>query len=112
MKKSTRKQLATSVLFVSLLTTTSFGVNAATIKGAQSCGVWIEDREAKRFPVQAWVIGYLSGIASATDSNFLQATDLPSIALWVDKFCRANPLKDISDAGNELARELMARKPK
>ena len=110
MQRTIPKKLVVGFLSALILATTPFEVNAVTIKGAQSCGVWVQDREAKNIAVQAWLIGYLSGVAVATQQDFLHGKDLPSLSLWVDNFCRANPLKDVEDAASVLGKELMKQK--
>jgi hypothetical protein len=75
-----------------------------------SCGVWAE-RRARQTAVthQQWIIGYLSGLASQSRSNFLQGIDDLSIYLWIDKFCRESPLSEIHFGASQLARELHAK---
>ena len=55
-------------------------------------------------------MGYLSGIALALDKDFWgqpgsNALDSASVYLWMDNYCRANPLKDIADGGELLFQE-------
>ena len=93
---------------------------AAEMKGARSCGKWMEEkrlansaREMNKIPVlitKSWFLGYLSGRADASGRNFLKGTDSESIFLWLDNYCRANPDKDLGQGGIDLARELMQLK--
>ncbi len=83
------------------LTTLSFG-----------CGQWIKAREGKGFDanvVESWVNGYLSGLAIGTRAEFWNkggnSLDKESAYLWIDNYCRANPLKGTDDAGGALFKE-------
>lgn len=91
------------------------------LRGLSSCGAWTAVGYASRLKEatqdsidrlvkESWIVGYLSGIASGTNKDFIRGTDNPSILLWVDNYCRANPLKDLGDAGSQLARDLIKQK--
>lgn len=89
---------------------TAHSASALTIRGARSCGDWVQGRTADRNThAEAWLVGYLSGRAAASGVDLLKGTDNPSLFLWMDNFCRAQPLKDIEDGASELVPEL-ARK--
>ena len=49
-----------------------------------------------------WLLGYLSGLASSSGVNILGDKDEESIYLWIDNYCKANPLDTLSDGSNEL----------
>lgn len=86
---------------------------ATTVRGAASCGDWVVERAnhgVGTFGNEAWLVGYLSGIATVTNTNFLKGTDNPSLFLWMDNFCKSNPLSDVSDGGAKLYLELSERK--
>ena len=109
--KKTRATAMTLCYLV--LSATVFDAQAVSIRGGASCGVWIKERQEKGWPLvakQNWLMGYLSGLAVENGKDFLRTTDAESIFLWVDNYCRANPLKDIDDAGFDLSRELIKQK--
>lgn len=93
---------------------------AVELKGARSCGKWIEEKrvaksakEMNKVPVlitRSWFLGYLSGRADDSGKNFLKGTDSDSIFLWLDNYCQANPQMDLDRAGIDLAQELMQLK--
>lgn len=93
---------------------------AVEIKGARSCGKWIEEKRAansakemNRIPVlitRSWFLGYLSGRAAQSGKDFIKGTDSDSIFLWLDNYCRAHPQGELDQAGIDLARELMQLK--
>ena len=92
----------------------STSVNAVAIRGAQPCENWIRNRQ-NRYSNESlletiWLVGYLSGIASAIGKNFIAGTDNDSISLWVDNYCKTNPSGNSGDAGESLARELIKQK--
>jgi hypothetical protein len=80
------------------------------IVGAWSCGLWATQEGMTKLYAKSWLGGYLSGFAMSSGKDFLKGTDNPSIELWMDNYCKANPLKDIGDGANELAAELIRQK--
>ena len=88
----------------------SFGA-VSTHFGDYDCGEWF----TKRPVAGAWLLGYLSGInAMAADEkkrfdplNNLNSAD--QAYLWVDNYCKANPLKQLSSAGQLLYLELQKK---
>ena len=86
--------------------------------GTQSCGTWLEDRKVYNSLQNAmdttWVLGFLTGM-NAMDMMTRRSgggkmgvtTDVDGLFAWVDNYCRANPLKTISDAALALATELV-----
>jgi hypothetical protein len=85
--------------------------------GTSSCGQWLEDRETAGpdgyFLQDSWVNGYLTGHqdgdgeASGLTEN--QTSDLPARNAWIDNYCQANPLNDLTDAARGLWDELSSR---
>lgn len=59
-----------------------------------SCGQWLENDQASRSAKRNYVAGYMSAINAAVKGkrNFFENTDRESIILFVDKYCRDNPL--------------------
>ena len=78
------------------------------IRGLPSCGTWVKERAAKSdLYERTWLLGYLSGIALGANQNFwgqqgVNSLDNESVHLWMDNYCRANPLKDVGDGGIAL----------
>jgi hypothetical protein len=87
------------------------------VMGGTSCGVWVKDREDERRGRSVgmtmnitWLMGYLSGMASGSGKDFWgkpNVIDNESVALWMDNYCLANPLKSIAQGANVLFRERM-----
>lgn len=115
-----KKVRAIALTLGSLALGTAAAVNAqaATVMGMRSCGKWIEARSENTpsrkgwasLAAEAWLVGYMSGLADGLSIDFLKGTDGSSLYLWVDNYCRSNPLKDTADAGYELAKELIKQK--
>ena len=104
--------LRTLLLFVMLSVTAPSW--AVTIRGMPSCGAWVKDRENKAsgWPAmtnKTWLIGYLSGLSSGLGVEFWRkggnTLDNESAYLWMDNYCRANPLKDTQDGADALFHE-------
>jgi hypothetical protein len=99
-----------SVVLGLMLTVMELGAQTIEVRGIRSCGEWVKDKDTLAFGNQTWLVGYLSGLAVATNKQFLSGTDNQSIYLWVDNYCRANPLRSLPDAGTALYYELVKQK--
>jgi hypothetical protein len=107
----------TRILLLMAFATLCFSsAQAVTVTGARSCGDWLKykpvsnDKEWPRVVAEAWVVGYLSGIATGTDKDALKGTTASSLFVWMDNHCQTNPLDDISDGAINLYFELVKRK--
>ena len=83
--------------------------SAFTSMGARSCGDWVKNAQEKGWPYltqTAWLVGYLSGIASGTGQDALIDASGESLTLCVTNYCNKNPLENSVKAGNELFFEL------
>lgn len=99
------------ICIASTLWGTAHQATALEVRGFRSCGKWISERAASDSSyATTWLVGYMSGIAMGAEIDILAGTDNQSIYLWMDNYCRANPLKDTSDGGVELTIELMKKK--
>ncbi|MDM0103750.1 hypothetical protein QTH97_02310 [Variovorax sp. J22R24] len=88
-------------------------VQAVEARGMRSCGTWTKERAVQgvdHFVSEAWLLGYLSGMAFVSSKNILKGTDNDSLYLWMDNYCKANPLKDEADGANDLYFELVRQK--
>lgn len=96
-----------------LLVLFAFGAQAVTLKGVRSCGNWLQstkDRTTMEFlATEAWIVGYLSAVAVTTRKDVLRGIDTASIDAWMDAYCQANPLDDLSVAMDVLYRELVRK---
>ena len=99
---------------VTLLLSASLPVaGAVAVRGDPSCGNWTEARATNAMRSLAnefWLLGFLSALAIETERDFISGTDNPSLFLWMDNYCKENPLSHVSDGGYKLFRELVRRK--
>jgi len=109
-----RKKLSTLLLATLLLSSMA---NASTIFGGYDCGQWVNRPRGNSSPAESWVIGYLSGLNVAHERARMSPPDpldalnsADQAYLWLDNFCRANPLRKLDGAANELFAELKANK--
>ena len=98
------------------------GSNAATTAVASTvttieepaCGKWVKERTDDKNSWAAlinenWLLGYLSGLASANNSSFLRDTNSDRIDFWMDSYCKSNPLDNISEGAKKLTKELIKK---
>lgn len=95
-------------------------VKTITIFGYRTCETWTKNRVTdssgefanrigKSFD-ETWLLGFLSGINSATSTyvdNPLRGVDATIIFDWMDKYCAAQPGRDVSDGAVELFNKLI-----
>ena len=69
-----------------------------------SCGAWLDRPELSNLKV-GWVTGYMTAtnMAVVGKHDFFKSTDIKSIILFVNKFCRENPLEGTSTGMTKLA---------
>lgn len=105
------KKINAVLLLVGLLVST--GATAVSTMGNTSCGRWVKDRSASSLRDQlagdSWLIGYLNGVAAWSDVDILNQVDGESLMLWMDNYCKANPLESVAHGGMVLGVELMKK---
>lgn len=80
--------------------------------GTASCGKYIADKSIAGVEnmLVSWVQGYLSGMNVAenaiTKEPFVLLPDSDSIALYIDKYCRDNPLESPIGGAIQLYHDL------
>jgi hypothetical protein len=95
-----------------VLMTNQVSANYIMGQGGVSCGAWLEarrTRSANSWTLQAWVLGYVSGVNSVGGDDFLEAPDAEAIFAWLDNYCRQHPLEKLQKASNMLISELTMR---
>lgn len=66
-----------------------------SIESVKSCGKWVAVRKESGLRAaqsDAWIVGFVSGLALTSKRDFLHGLDAESVLLHVDKHCRDNPL--------------------
>ena len=76
-----------------------------------SCGTWINSAGdvAARAQYASWFRGFVSGYNFGNPNNQVQLNRMPDHAtlyLYIDKYCRENPLKPFVTAAFRLVEEL------
>jgi hypothetical protein len=85
----------------------------ATI-GVIDCGTWVKQRQGKNQEAtlsQIWLNGLLTGLnimgAAQGRKDFLSSIkSTEQLYLWLDNYCRNNPMNDLALGGLALALEL------
>jgi hypothetical protein len=76
--------------------------------GAEPCREWTDSRKSGlAYSMGQWVLGYVSAVNTWAKAP-ARAADSDTIIAWIDKFCQANPLKNLDDAALELVVDLGA----
>lgn len=116
-KDQMRKLLKVSAATFGLLFGSGFAVSevkaqipmiAPTSPSGQiaGCGSWLLAREKKDSfarGYQLWIIGFLSGAAFIKDGRNLEGLDTEGLYLWLDNYCRSNPVKPLHEAAISLS---------
>ncbi len=104
-----------SIAIIFLLLVAQTPVNAQTIFGSYDCGQWANRRKGN--PMEAWVIGYLSGLNTMhalaglkPDNPLDELNSVDQAYVWLDNFCKANPLRKVDGASLELYKELLEKR--
>lgn len=103
-EKSPAKLLLVLVFFIPLST------QSQTVFGAPDCGEWVAQASNSK---KGWLLGYMSGLNVMHDvQNLKPESPLGKLNsadqsfLWMDNYCKTNPLKTVVDGGWELFKEL------
>jgi len=87
--------------------------------GNRSCGQWVSARKEgnpaeriEHLAITGWIGGYLTAYNNHTQNVYgiTGRVDLDGIYLWIDKYCRENPLRGINNAMDQLIFELWPRR--
>ena len=109
------KKVHAAVLFFAIAIGFSSNGNAVTVKGMKNCGVWLKSHAEQPAPStnalaeNAWLVGYLSGVAVARNIDFLKGVDDNTIQTWMHNYCASHPSDLIGYAADALSVELVKR---
>ena len=96
------------VLLLFLVVTFTSSQAQKMMLGPPDCGEWFQQPSSK-----AWLAGYLSGINGSSfysdGTDFIEAVSGAQVFLWMDNYCKANPLKTVPEGANQLIRELYTK---
>jgi hypothetical protein len=86
------------VLMTSAATATPHSLVAGS--GAISCGSWTADKQTLMNSDEVqWVLRFLSGVGAP------EGMDSEAVTGWLDNYCRAHPLKNLSYAASAFVLE-------
>jgi len=87
---------------------------ALSTLGDMACPKWTSNRAdaASALRSRSWLVGFMTGLAVASQTDVLRDADAESIALWMDNYCRTRPLDTVATSGMVLFLELRDRLPK
>ena len=98
-------------MLIGLLATT--GASAVEPMGDTSCGKWVKDRTSgivkDQLSLTSWLIGYLNGIARWSEVDILSNADRESLMVWMDNYCKTNPLESVEHGSFNLSIELIKK---
>ncbi len=109
--------------FVGAFALPAFAQTALPAYARQTCRQWLEIHQepAQAAAADSWVLGYVEGLAKFTDANraikglpatgALKGLDGPTIVALMERSCRGNPRRSVSDAISGLSAELLASEP-
>ena len=87
-------------------------VSAQAGFGGADCGEWIRSPSE---PKRHWLLGYVSGLSKMyyfngrNDDPLDKINSAQQIFLWMDNYCKNNPLKSVRTGGDDLFIELMKK---
>lgn len=81
--------------------------------GGASCGEFVSASEATRtgnqqsvYSYMMWFAGYATMASGQTGIDYFKGTDTKSMQLWLENYCRTNPLAMFNEAAVHLMVEL------
>jgi hypothetical protein len=102
-------QIAILVLLFLIGTPLKAQSQPITIMGNYDCGQWFQNPHAKD-----WLAGYVSGLSAALAKDnqdpLKKLNSGAQLFLWMDNYCKANPLDKVSDGAHALYAELVTVK--
>lgn len=105
-----RKPMKIKAIGIALLLSHSLSYGMISF-GSYDCGQWFVKKE----PAKAWLLGYLSGMNAMLANDKIKYDPLDKLNsaeqafLWMDNYCKTNPLKSVFDGGVELLLELQKK---
>ena len=106
------KNILRTLVVIATLGTTCIANSQVYVEGGGAdCGQWIKARNAERAGnFEHFVLGFLNGMALTTDKEFWAPRGGPKVSreavyLWMDNYCRTNPLNAIATGVVTLFRE-------
>ena len=82
--------------------------------GAADCGEWVKSQTTgtQKQSDRAWLLGFLSGLNQDDfyENALSKVSSAAQIYLWMDNYCKNNPLERVSRGAHNLLYELMKKR--
>jgi hypothetical protein len=103
--------LGTTILFFPASTVLSRDMRGQVLlRGDLTCGKFIEslNKPSQRIQIKANIVGYTDAYNTWVNDtcDILGDTDLDSVLLWLENFCRERPLNNVATGLHQLMLEL------
>lgn len=110
-------RISLAVTFLMVVSGYATNASAGAIQGAGAipCSKWVEDRASGDHNMTlAWVMGFMSSYnhyinESGKKNGVFWENNYNSIALWMDNYCRRNPLETVYSGSYMLIEEMKIR---
>lgn len=103
------KRIFLPSLFTILLATASYAKDGSVVMGAgnDSCGKWLESREtpSSHYQYKQWIFGFVSGTNWTNSKKQATPPDGEATVLFIDQYCKNNPLHTLVLAAAALVQE-------
>jgi hypothetical protein len=111
MRTFARRSLVLTLLSVVLSKSIANPNSEVVTQGIIDCGQWVEARSVRKAAIfEGYLIGMMNGMALGSTINLWgyqgRNTSREQVSLWMDNYCRTNPLSNITAGVNYLADEL------
>lgn len=110
--KTLRLLFLSSLLSMTLGYATSATAGSIQGAGAMPCGKWVTERATgDHHMALAWIMGFMSSYNHYVESSpkrngVFGEIDHNSIALWMDNYCKSNPLESVYSGSYKLIEEM------
>jgi hypothetical protein len=105
-KEKMKTKLLTALIAIAI----SNPASAVISIGAPDCGEWLKDTGARGEMNKSWLLGFVSGLnldgRNENQNPLRKISSAKQIYVWMDNYCRKNPLKTLHDGGQDLIIEL------
>ena len=101
-------------IFFCFLCQNAYSQTSPGIRGVPDCASWLQPEHVTReFMNKSWLVGYLSGLnlgffvdKSRKPFDYFAGVTTGQIYLWMDNYCRANPLSNVMVESSDLFAEM------
>ena len=103
-----RRALHVALVAATLLAASSAVAHLVDTRGGVTCAMWMQQRPKNSQLLEAWLLGYMSGLAQEADIHLPKAVDNDEMFRWMDDYCKKNPKKIVTLGGFIMFNKLRA----